>query len=130
MIGDTYPILDLFWSILMVVGFVIWIWLLIVIFSDIFRSHDMSGWVKALWVIFVIIFPLIGILAYLIVRGGSMHERAVKQAQQEQKAFDSYVKEAAGSASTTDQLAKLAELRDKGALTEDEFQSQKTKLLA
>ncbi len=130
MIGDTYPMLNLFWSILMVFGFIIWIWLLIVIFSDIFRSHDMGGWAKALWVIFVIIFPLIGILAYLIVRGGSMHERAAQQAQQQKQAFDSYVKDAAGPTNTTDQLAKLADLRDKGALTEDEFQSQKAKILS
>ena len=92
MIGSTYPLLDIFWTMLEIFIFILWIWLLIAIFSDIFRSHDMGGWAKGLWVIFLVIFPLLGVLVYLIVRGGSMHERAAAQAHREQRAFDDYVK--------------------------------------
>jgi len=99
------------------------------VFSDIFRSRDLGGLAKAIWVIFVIVLPFLGIFVYLIARGGKMHERAAAQAQQQQKAFDDYVKQAAGS-SSADQLAKLAELKDKGAITEAEFESQKAKILA
>ena len=130
MATTTYPILDIFWTMLQIFAFFIWIWLLIVIFSDIFRSHDMGGLAKALWVIFVIVVPLIGVLVYLIARGGSMHERAVAQAQRQQQAFDDYVRQTAGGSSNVDELAKLADLKAKGAITEAEFESQKAKLLA
>jgi ABC-type multidrug transport system fused ATPase/permease subunit len=108
----------------------IWIWLLIMIFGDIFRSHDMGGGAKALWVIFVIILPFLGIFVYLIARGGKMHERALEQAQQQQKAMDQYIKQAAGSSSNADELTRLAELKDQGVLTQAEFDSQKAKLLS
>jgi ABC-type multidrug transport system fused ATPase/permease subunit len=110
--------------------FFIWFWLLIVVFSDIFRSHDLGGGSKALWVIFVIIFPFLGILIYLIARGGKMHERAAAQAAQQQEAFDAYVKQAAGTSSTADDLAKLADLKAKGVITDAEFDAQKAKLLS
>ena len=110
---------------------VIWFWLLIVIFSDIFRSRDLSGWAKALWVIFVIILPFLGIFVYLIARGGKMHERAAAQAAQQQEAFDAAVKQAAGTGTgSTDQLAKLAELKGQGVITDAEFEAQKAKILA
>jgi ABC-type multidrug transport system fused ATPase/permease subunit len=126
----TYPLLDLFGTMLGLFVFIIWFWLLVVIFGDIFRSHDMGGGAKALWVIFVIVFPFLGILIYLIARGGKMHERAAQQAQQSQQAFDTYVKEAAGTTSSADQLAKLADLKEKGVITDAEFDAQKAKLLA
>jgi ABC-type multidrug transport system fused ATPase/permease subunit len=126
----NYPLLDILWTMIEFFLFFLWIWLLIVIFSDIFRSHDMGGLAKALWVIFVIILPFVGVLIYLIARGGSMHERAAAQAAQQQKAFDSYVKEAAGSGSSADELAKLADLKAKGVITDAEFEAQKAKLLA
>ena len=131
MLAYTYPLLSIFWTMLEFFLFFLWIWLLIVIFSDIFRSHDMGGLAKALWVLFVIIIPYLGVLIYLIARGGSMHERAVAQAQQQQKAFDSYVKQAAGSSGggSADELAKLADLKAKGVLTDAEFETQKAKLL-
>ena len=81
MLAYTYPLLSIFWTMLEFFFFVLWIWLLIYIFIDIFRSHDMGGFAKALWVLFVIILPFLGVLVYLIARGGSMHERAEKQAQ-------------------------------------------------
>jgi ABC-type multidrug transport system fused ATPase/permease subunit len=130
MLAYTYPLADLFGTMLGLFIFIIWFWLLIVIFSDIFRSHDMGGGAKALWVIFVIILPFLGIFVYLIARGGKMHERAAAQAQQQQQAFDSYVKEAAGSSSTADQLSKLATLKDQGTISQAEFDAQKAKILA
>ncbi len=130
MLAYTYPILSIFWTMLEFFFFVLWIWLLIYIFMDIFRSHDMGGFAKALWVLFVIILPFLGVLVYLIARGGSMHERAEKQAQQQQKAFDDYVKQAAGSSGgSADELAKLADLKSKGVLTDAEFEAQKAKIL-
>jgi ABC-type transport system involved in cytochrome bd biosynthesis fused ATPase/permease subunit len=127
-----YPILDFFLTMLYFFLFVIWIWLLITVFIDIFRSHDMGGWAKALWVIFIIVLPFLGVFVYLIARGGKMHERAAQQAAQQQKAFDQYVKQTAGSAADTsaDQLAKLADLKSQGVLTDAEFDAQKAKILA
>ncbi len=127
----TYPLADLFGTMLGLFLFFIWLWLLIVVFSDIFRSHDLGGGAKTLWVLFVIILPFLGIFVYLIARGGKMHERAADQAAQQQKAFDSYVKEAAGSgANPADQLAKLADLKSQGVITDAEFEAQKAKVLA
>ena len=136
--SSNYPVLDLFWTIIEFFLWVIWIWILIMIFIDIFRSHDLSGWAKALWFLFVLFIPLVGVLVYLIVRGGSMHERSVRQAQREADAFyASYGRHAAPSAgdgggdgSTADQLAKLADLRDRGVLTPEEFEKEKAKVLA
>lgn len=130
MLGYDYPLLNVFWTMFMVFAFVIWIWLLVYIFADIFRSHDIGGFAKALWVVFIIVIPLFGVLVYLIARGGKMQERTVEQARQQQEAFDEYVRAAASDGSTADQIATLAQLRDKGTISEDEFQSQKAKLLA
>ncbi len=130
MAASTYPLLDIFWTMLEIFLFVIWIWLLIAVFSDIFRSHDLGGGAKALWFIFVLVIPLLGVLLYLIARGGSMHERAVAQAQRQQQAFDTYVRQTAGGSSNVDELAKLADLKAKGALSDTEFEAQKAKLLA
>jgi len=126
----NYPLLDFFWTIFEIFLWVIWIWILIWIFIDIFRSHDLSGWAKALWFLFVLFIPLIGVLVYLIVRGGSMHERAVQQAQRQDQEARQYIREAAGTQSTADQLTKLADLRDKGAITPQEFESEKAKILS
>ncbi len=126
----SYPLLGAFWTIFEIFLWVIWFWILITIFIDIFRSHDLSGWGKALWFLFVLILPLIGVLVYLIVRGGSMHERAVQQAQRQEEQFRSYVQETASSQSPADQLAKLADLRDRGVITAEEFEREKAKVLA
>ena len=131
MIAYTYPLADLFGTMLGFFVFFIWFWLLIVVFSDIFRSHDLGGGAKMLWVLFVIILPFLGIFVYLIARGGKMHERAASQAAEQQKAFDAYVKEAAGTGtSPTEQLAKLADLKQQGVITDTEFAAQKAKILA
>jgi Short C-terminal domain len=125
----SYPLLGAFWTILEIFLWVIWFWILITVFIDIFRSHDLSGWGKALWFLFVLIIPLVGVLVYLIVRGGSMHERMVRQAQRQDEEFRNYVQETAGS-SPADQLTKLADLRDRGVITAEEFEREKAKVLA
>ena len=132
MLATDYPVLDLFLTMLYFFLFFIWIWLAIMVFFDIFRSHDMGGMAKALWVIFIIILPFLGILVYLIARGGGLQERRANEAKQQQKAFDSYVREAAGTpgADTATQLHKLADLKNQGVLTEAEFEAQKAKVLA
>ena len=130
MFGYTYPLLDLFGTMLGIFVFLIWFWLLVIVFGDIFRSKDLSGGVKAIWVLFVITFPFLGILIYLIARGGKMHERAEAAAKQQQAAFDDYVKQTAGASSTTDQLSKLADLKQQGVLTDAEFEAQKAKILS
>jgi type VI protein secretion system component VasK len=130
---DDYPLLNLFWTMLWFFLFIAWLFLLFTLFADIFRSRDMGGWAKALWVLFIIILPILGSLVYLIVRGRSMHERAAEDYQEREKAFRSYVQEAAGSAggaSVADELSKLSALRDSGALTAEEFEAQKSKLLS
>jgi membrane protein implicated in regulation of membrane protease activity len=126
----SYPLLGVFWTILEIFLWVIWIWILIWIFIDIFRSQDLSGWAKALWFLFVLFIPLIGVLVYLIARGSSMQERAQQQAQREDQEFRAYVKETAGSQNTADQLAKLADLRDRGVISAEEFEREKAKILA
>jgi ABC-type multidrug transport system fused ATPase/permease subunit len=126
----SYPLLGAFWTIIEIFIWVLWFWVLITVFIDIFRSHDLSGWGKALWFLFVLIIPLIGVLVYLIARGGKMHERMVQQAQQQDQQFRDYVQDAAGSQSTADQLTKLADLREKGVITNEEFDRQKAKILA
>jgi hypothetical protein len=126
----SYPLLGAFWTILMIFLWVIWFWILITIFIDLFRSHDLNGWVKALWFIFILVLPLIGVLVYLIARGGKMHEHQVRDVQTQEREFRQYVQDAAGSQSSADQLAKLADLRDRGVITAAEFDREKAKILA
>ncbi len=126
----SYPVLGAFWTILMIFLWVIWFWILITIIIDIFRSHDLSGWAKALWFVFILFLPLIGVLVYLIARGGKMHEHQVQQAQLQEEQLRSYVQQTAGSQSPADQLAKLADLRDRGVITAEEFDREKAKILA
>lgn len=123
------PLLDLFWTMLWFFMFFLWIWLLISLFSDIFRSDDLSGWGKAGWVIFMILLPFLGALVYLIARGKSMQERTLNQMAAREKATRSYIKDVAGAGSTADELTKLASLHERGVLTDQEFQSQKAALL-
>jgi hypothetical protein len=126
----SYPLLGAFWTIFMIFLWVIWFWILITVLIDLFRSHDLSGWAKALWFIFILFLPLIGVLVYLIARGGKMHEHAVRDARRQEAQFRSYVQGAAGSQSPADQLAKLADLRDRGVITAAEFEREKANILA
>ena len=126
----SYPILGAFWTIFMIFLWVIWFWILITVFIDLFRSHDLSGWAKAAWFIFILLIPLIGVLVYLIVRGSKMHQHQVQDAQAQDQQFRRYVQEAAGPQSSADELAKLAKLRDQGVITAEEFDREKAKILA
>ena len=132
MLGYSYPLLGVFWSMLWFFLFIVWIWLLIVVFADIFRSHDIGGFAKALWVIFVIVLPVLGVFVYLIARGGKMQEHAVQQAKDQDQAMRSYIQDvqASSGGGTADQLAKLADLKNQGVLTDAEFEAQKAKILA
>ena len=132
MLAYSYPLLGVFWSMLWFFLFIVWIWLLIVIFADIFRSHDIGGFAKALWVIFIIILPFLGVFVYLIARGGKMQEHAVQQAKDQDQAMRAYIQDvnATSGGGTADQLAKLNDLKNQGVLTDAEFEAQKAKLLA
>ena len=123
------PLLDLFWAMLWFFLFIAWIWLLISIFADIFRS-DIGGFGKAVWVIFVIVLPFLGVLIYLIAHGGDMQKRAFEQASGQQRAQQEYIQSVAGSGgSSAAELEKLAGLHQQGVLTDEEFVSQKSKVL-
>ena len=126
----SYPLLGAFWTVFEIFLWIIWIWILIYVFIDIFRSHDLSGWAKALWFIFVLFIPLIGVLVYLIARGGEMQQRAQQQAQQQDQEVRRYIQQTANEGNSADQLAKLADLRDRGVITADEFEREKAKVLA
>src|SRR5262245_36545049 len=110
---------QVFWSMLWFFLFFIWIWLLIVVFADIFRSRDLPGWGKALWTLFVVILPFLGVFIYLVARGQKMHEHAEQAARQQDAAMRSYVQSVAGKGGGADEIARLAELRDKGVISED-----------
>jgi len=129
MLAYDYPILGLFWSMLMFFVFIAWLMLLFRVFIDIFRS-DMGGFAKAIWSIFVILVPFLGVLIYLIANGDGMRSRDVADAQQRDAAMRTYVQQAAGSGSVASELNQLSSLRDSGALTQAEFDAQKAKLLA
>src|ERR1700753_3275333 len=128
----SYSFGDALLTVVEIALFVAWLCLLFYVFADIFRSHDLSGLAKTLWVLFVFILPMIGCLAYLLVRGGGIHERAAIQAQQKQDAFAPYTRQTAvtqGSASR-DELERLSSLHKQGSLSDDEFQTAKDQLLA
>ena len=127
------PLLDLLLSMFWFFLFFAWIWLVISVFIDIFRSSDLSGWGKAGWTIFVLVIPVIGVLVYLIARGDQMQQRKIDDAAAQQQASAEYIRSVSGdggSASVSDELSKLGQLRDDGTLTDDEYQQQKAKLLA
>jgi uncharacterized membrane protein YcjF (UPF0283 family) len=125
-----YPLLDIFLTMFWLFIWILWIFLLIRILMDIFRSDDLGGWGKAAWIILIILVPFIGVLVYVIVRGHSMQKRDMQSAQAADQAMREYVQSAAGtSSSTADEIDKLAVLRDRGVLSPQEFEAQKAKLL-
>jgi Short C-terminal domain/Phospholipase_D-nuclease N-terminal len=130
MLGSGYPLLDAFWTVLYFFLFFVWLMILFRVIWDIFRSHDLGGFAKAAWLLFILVLPLLGVLVYLIVRGGSMHERDVRIAQAQDQALRSWVNGVAGHPSTADELAKLGDLREKGVINDAEFEQAKAKLLA
>jgi hypothetical protein len=129
MLAATFGTGQVLWSMLWFFLWFIWIWLLIIVFADIFRSHDLGGWGKALWTIGIIILPFLGVFIYLIARGNKMHEHAAQDAQAQDQAFRQYVQNVSSSGSTADELSRLADLRSQGAISEEEFQQAKAKAL-
>jgi signal transduction histidine kinase len=132
LVASSYPFLDIFWTILIFMAWVVWIWIAITVFIDVFRRRDMSGWFKAFWVIFVIVLPFLGVLVYLIAYHDGMADRSQKQAQTQQQQFDDYVRQAAGSGGSgaADEIAKAKALLDDGTITQAEFDALKAKALA
>ena len=121
---------QVFWSMLWFFLWFIWLWILIMVLADIFRSHDLSGWGKTLWVLFVVFLPYLGVFVYLIARGHKMSEHAAQEAKAQDAAFRDYVQDVSGSASPADELAKAADLRAKGVIDDAEFERLKAKALA
>lgn len=130
MIAAEWGTGEVFLSILWFFLFLMWMFLVIFIVFDIFRSHDLSGWAKALWVIGILVFPFLGILLYLVIRGGSMHERQVRAVEEQDAAMKEYIRDATSGPSAADELAKLADLHNAGKLSDEEFATAKARIIA
>ncbi|HSM68006.1 MAG TPA: SHOCT domain-containing protein [Ilumatobacteraceae bacterium] len=130
MLAYDFPILGLFWTFMFWFLWIAWILLLFRVILDIFRSRDLGGVGKAFWALFVIVLPWLGVLVYLVARGGKMVERDVEEAVAREDALQAYIRRTAGSASTADELSKLSALQAQGVITDTEFEQQKAKLLA
>jgi Short C-terminal domain/Phospholipase_D-nuclease N-terminal len=130
LLAADYPFLDVLWTLLIFFAWVIWFWILITVFADLFRRHDISGWGKAGWCAFVIVLPFLGVFVYLIAQGKHMAERRAADVQASQAAFDQYVREAAGSSGPSDQIERAKQLLDSGAIDAAEFEQLKRKALA
>jgi Short C-terminal domain/Phospholipase_D-nuclease N-terminal len=128
-LASDYPFLDVLWTMLVFFGWVIWFWLLITIFADLFRRHDISGWGKAGWTLFCIVLPFIGVLVYLGTQGKGMAERHAKESQAAQAQVDQYVRETAGGGPASE-IAHAKQLLDSGAISREEFEQIKRKALA
>ncbi len=129
-IATSYPFLEVFWTMLVFFAFVVWLWLLFMVITDIFRRHDTSGVVKVLWMIFIIVFPYIGVFIYLIAEHNGMTERGLKQQERVKSEVDQYVRSVSTQADPTEQIAKAKELLDRGAIDQAEFDQIKQKALA
>jgi hypothetical protein len=127
----NYPLLNAFWTMMLLFIWIAWIFLVVRIVLDIFRSPDLGGWGKAGWLLLVLVLPFLGVLVYLIARGGGMADRDVRNAQAQDEAMRAYIRDAAGGPGSNgaDELAKLADLRDKGVISDAEFQRGKEKVL-
>jgi Short C-terminal domain/Phospholipase_D-nuclease N-terminal len=130
-VAASYPFLNVFWDILIFFAWVIFIWIAITVLIDVFRRHDISGWGKAAWVVFVVILPWIGVLAYLIFNHDGMAERRENESRAARAQFDDYVRQtAAGGGGAASEIAKAKQLLDSGAITQQEFESLKAKAMA
>ena len=129
-IAADYPFLDILWTMLIFFAWMIWFWLLITVFADLFRRRDTSGFAKVLWIIFVIVLPFLGVFIYMIANHEGMTERSVKQAQAQQAQMDDYVRNVAGSGGAAAEIEKAKGLLDSGAITQAEFDAIKAKALA
>jgi signal transduction histidine kinase len=128
--SSSYPFLEVFWTMLIFFAFFIWIWLLFVVFADIFRRKDTSGFAKVAWIIFIIILPYLGVFVYLIAEHKGMTERSVQQSEAAQQQMDTYVRSVAGSGDPASQIASAKDLLDKGTISQAEFDQIKQKALA
>ena len=129
-LAADYPFLDILWTMLVFFGWVIWFWLLIIVFSDLFSRHDISGWGKAGWIVLVVVLPYLGVFIYLIAQGRQMAERRDQQSQAARSEFDDYVKTVAAPGGAAAEIEKAKQLLDSGAITQAEFDAIKTKALA
>jgi Phospholipase_D-nuclease N-terminal/Short C-terminal domain len=125
-----YPFLDVFWTMIIFFMWVVWIWILVTVLLDVFRRHDIGGWGKAAWTLFMIVLPFLGVFIYLITQGKQMAERRAAEVQATQASFDSYVRNVAAESSPSDQIARGKELLDSGAIDQAEFEALKRKALA
>ena len=130
MLAYDYPILGIFWTMLLLFIWISWLIIFFHVVIDIFRSDDLGGWAKAAWFFAVAILPLLGVLIYVLARGDSMNERNVARAKEQQAGMEAYIRQAAGSGGVADELTKLGELKASGVISEAEFAAQKAKLLA
>jgi Short C-terminal domain/Phospholipase_D-nuclease N-terminal len=130
LVAADYPFLDVFWTMIVFFLWVAWIWILISVLMDVFRRRDISGWGKALWTIFVIFLPFLGVFVYLIAEGKEMGERRIQEAQAAQSQFDDYVRTTAGSGGAAAEIERAKQLLDSGAITQAEFDAIKAKALA
>ena len=128
MLAADYPFLDILWTMFIFFLFIIWIWILITVFADVFRRKDIGGGMKAIWIVFVILLPYLGVLVYLIANHDGMADRNIQQVQKQQEATDAYIKSVAGGAAA--EIEKAKGLLDSGAITQAEFDSIKAKALA
>jgi hypothetical protein len=128
-LAADYPLLEVFWTMLIFFGFVIWLWILFAVLGDILRRHDASGWIKVLWIVFVVVLPFLGVFVYLIAEHGGMTERSIERERAAQKQSDEYVKSVAQSG-PAEQIAQAKELLDSGAVTQAEFAQVKEQALA
>ena len=128
-VATSYPFLNILWDILIIFAWVIFIWIAITVLIDVFRRRDISGWAKAAWVVFVVILPWIGVLAYLIFNHSGMTERSAREARTAQTQFDEYVRQTAGSGGAASEIEKAKQLLDSGAISQQEFESLKAKAL-
>jgi hypothetical protein len=127
-IAADYPFLDVLWTMIIFFCWVIWIWIVITVLGDLFRRHDIGGWGKAAWVVFVIVLPFLGVLIYLIAQHDGMRERSLRQAEDQQAAFDQYVRQTAGGSAA--EIAKAKELLDAGTITQADFDAIKAKAVS
>jgi hypothetical protein len=130
MLAADYPFLDLFWTMLIFFLWILWIWLLFTIFADIFRRHDISGWVKTAWIVFVILLPFLGVFVYLITQNVGMTERNLERTRAQREQLDDYVRQTAGAGGAASEIDKAKQLLDSGAITQSEFEAIKQKALA
>ena len=130
MLASSYPFLDVMWTMLVFFVWILWFWLLITVFADIFRRHDISGWGKTGWLIFVIIFPFLGVFIYLITQNDGMNDRRQKDVQAQQAQVDDYVRKTAGTGGAAGEIEKAKGLLDSGAITQAEYDAIKQKALA